>query len=170
MTVNTPKPPDIDKMAKNTPNSITTDTPTPNPPVNKGIPIENLLDLVQKGLSCSQIATVVGCSKTNVVNRLKKYRTQLQGLKYYKANRADILALTGKKLIGTITDKDIQALDVQAKIKSAQVLHGMERLERGESTANIAHAQVNPADVEALKDFMSQWTQRQLEDSASRTE
>lgn len=140
-----------------------TDKPDSRP---KQIPIENILDLAGKGLNQQQIAKILGCSRANVSKRLRAYRSHFQGLKYYKQNRGDILAIIQKRIFGTVTDKDIKDMPAGQRISAAERLHNMERLERGESTANIAHAQVDIEELESIKAYLEQWTAKQLRQSA----
>ena len=45
---------------------------------------------------------------------------------------------------------------------AAEKLYDMGRLETGKSTTNVAYAQVDPKDNEAIKKFLEEWTAEQL--------
>ena len=103
----------------------------------KGIPIESIIDLRLKGLSTAQIGKVLGCSHVNIVNRLKTVVQDIDSLKQYKSHRADIYAITGKRLLKNLTDAEIKSMAPASRITAMAILADKERLERGESTANI---------------------------------
>ena len=123
------------------PQPTITDQPlTPLPPTaNKNIPKSDIIALKLAGLNTRQIAETLGCSKTNIHNRLKQYEPEIKGLKVYKDHRADIFALEQKRLLDSIDDKDIKKTPIAARMTSFGILYDKERLERGESTENIAH-------------------------------
>jgi hypothetical protein len=112
---------------------------TPLPTTHKNIPIEKITELRDKGLSFSQIAKIVGCSKVNVSLRLK-YAGYDQGeIKIYKKNRANIFAWMQDKLLSSITEDDIKKTPVGSRILGVAQLYDKERLETDQSSANIAH-------------------------------
>ncbi len=115
--------------------------------MQKNIPMENMLDLAGKGLSHSQIAKILGCSRSNVTARLRKYRSHLQGLKYYRQNRGDVFAIMEKRFLGSITDQDIKEMPTHQRVTVAEKLYNMGRLETGKSTTNLLYAQVDPNDT-----------------------
>jgi len=107
--------------------------------VRKSIPKNDIIALRTAGLSHRQIAKALGCSKSNITKRLKQYEQEITGLKIYKEHRADIFALEQKRYIDSVTDKDIKKAPVAARMTAMGILFDKERLERGESTENIAH-------------------------------
>ena len=111
-----------------------TTSPKPLPTAPKNIPIEDLIDLRQRGLSCAQIAKIVGCDKSNVARRL----ANLDGLNRYKKHRGDVFADLQRRLICSIGDADIKRMAPDRRIWGAAVLYDKERLERGQSTENIS--------------------------------
>jgi hypothetical protein len=112
--------------------------PSRPPTAPKGISTQEVVELSSKGLSDRQIATLLNCSKTTVNHHLRNHRTDIKGLKYFKQNKADILALYQKKLLYSITTDDIKKMPAGTKITGAAILFDKERLLRGESTENIA--------------------------------
>ena len=104
------------------------------------IPIGKLIELRNKGLSYNEIAIIVGCSKTNAFERLAEYSNDIDNLKSFKENKADILAVQQSRLLNNLTMEDIKKSSAYQKVGMFSVLHNQERLERGESTSNIAYA------------------------------
>ena len=102
------------------------------------IPIGKLIELRNKGLSYNEIARIVGCSKTNTFERLAEYSNDIDNLKSFKENKADILAVQQSRLLNNLTMEDIKKSSGYQKVGMFSVLHNQERLERGESTANVS--------------------------------
>ncbi len=111
-----------------------------HPTSPKYIPIESIIELRKKSLSTRQIAKILGCDHSNIVRRLNAYKAELQGIEPFKRNRADIFALVQAKIINNITDNDIAKASLLQKATSVAVLYDKERLERGQSTENIAYS------------------------------
>ncbi len=116
---------------------------------NKNIPIEKLIDLRKKGLSYQQVASIVGCSKINVLNRLKAYCNDIDNLESFKNNRADILAIKQSRLVNSITEAAINKMPVRDRVVSFGILYDKERLERGQSTDNLSIRSLS-ADLDEL--------------------
>lgn len=101
----------------------------------KGISLEQMIELRKKNLSHEQIAKIVGCSPANVTQRLKGM--DIQDIELYKQNRADVFALLQQQIINSITPEDIKKTSASQRVTMAAILYDKERLERGQSTANI---------------------------------
>lgn len=98
------------------------------------------LDLkVNHNLSVRQIAKLQGVSKSAIANRIKDL-LPTQETEIYKKNKADILAHTQLKLITNMDDKRLKKASVNNLAYAFQNLYSCERLERGQSTSNIAIA------------------------------
>ena len=109
--------------------------PEPSPTTNKNIPVETILALHKKKLSCSQIAAIVGCSPQNIQQRLASDGISI--LRAHKDNRADLQALTGAKILRTIDENTIKKASLLQRLSSYGILYDKERLERDLSTQNI---------------------------------
>lgn len=105
---------------------------------HKGIAIENIVELKKKGLSNDQVAKILGCSKTNVTQRLRDCKDELEGLERYKNHRADILAWKGRRVLNAITEDDLKSASLLQKTTAYGILYDKERLELGKSTENIS--------------------------------
>ena len=119
-----------------------------NLPVKETIPIESILEYRTKGLTYEEIGNLLGCTKVNIHYRLKPYMDEINGLADYKKHRADVIAIKGRKILNSLTDEDIQKAPAGQRVMMYGILYDKERLERGESTHNIASIHT---DIQALK-------------------
>jgi hypothetical protein len=106
-------------------------------PYQKGININELIDLRKRGLSYSRIAQAVGCSDTNVKQRLAPFKDAIDGLKSYKENRADIFAIHQQRVLENVTTEKLQKAQLNTLMPALGILYDKERLERGQSTEII---------------------------------
>ena len=117
-----------------------------NSTANKNIPIYDIIDCIEnKGLNQSQTAKLLDCHKSNVSARLKAIGYQPQYLEKYKNNRADILATYQQIILNSIDASDLKKAGLSQKIVASGILFDKERLERGQSTENIAYADMSRA-------------------------
>ena len=114
----------------------------------KGIPIESIIEYRSKGLSTREIAALTNCTHSNIVQRLQRIAEDIDTLPHYKSHRADILAINGRRILNSITDEDIKKAPAGQRVMMYGILYDKERLERGESTHNIASIH---ADIQAMK-------------------
>ena len=123
----------------------------------KNIPISLIIDLLEiKGLNQAQAAKVVGCHKSNISKRLKDLDYTPGYLKSFKDNRADILAALQAQIVKHITPEKLQKASAYQLTGMMSLLHNQERLERGQSTENIAYADMSKAQAivqEKIKAF-----------------
>ena len=107
----------------------------------KNIPISVIIDLLEtKGLNQAQAAKVVGCHKSNISKRLKDLDYTPGYLKSFKDNRADILAALQAQIVKHVTPAKLEKATAYQLTGMMSLLHNQERLERGQSTENIAYA------------------------------
>lgn len=104
----------------------------------KNIPIWALIEYADKGLTCKEIGELVGCHGSTVAKRLRKHGYRLSTLKDFKRHRADVFAYTQARIIEAISDKDLATASLQQKATSIGILHDKERLQRDQSTHNLA--------------------------------
>ena len=103
------------------------------------VPINTLIELRKKGLSYEQIGKIVNRSMQTVWERLQPYQDAIDGLQPFKEGRADLLAIHQSRLLNSLSEGDINKMSGLQKITGAAVLYDKERLERGQSTANVAY-------------------------------
>jgi len=106
----------------------------------KYIPIERIIELRKKHLSCAEIAKILGCSKPNIVQRLHKISEELDLTDHYVNNRSKILAFQQRRIIQSITDADLKKAGLRDKVISTGILFDKERLEEGKSTSIVFYA------------------------------
>ena len=124
---------------------------------NKFIPISAIIELMEvKGLNQAQTAKVLGCSKPNISNRLKALDYTPGYLKSFKDNRADVLSALQAQIVKHITPEKLQKASAYQLTGMMSLLHNQERLERGQSTENIAYQDMSKAQAiikEKIKAF-----------------
>lgn len=112
--------------------------------------------LAARGLNCKEISAVVGVDQSSIWRYLDKVKVEAGQIKRYTEDRADILARIGGRVAGLIeavTDTLQDDIDngVLASCKPTEklsmlrdlsvvsgIVHDKERLERGQSTANVS--------------------------------
>lgn len=110
------------------------------PSVEEVIPIAKLLEYRQRDMSLEEIATLVGCSRQNVWNRLKDYKADIEGLEAYKSRKSDVLHLVGSQLVGALTPKVIKEMKGRDLAVAYGVLYDKANLEDGKPTALVAYS------------------------------
>jgi hypothetical protein len=81
---------------------------------------------------------MTGRSKQAVHQRLQPYKDAIENLPAFKENRADIFAIHQQRLLNSLTDDDIKRIPPGSRFTGVGILYDKERLERGESTANVS--------------------------------
>ena len=108
------------------------------------------LDLkLNHGLNYPQIAKIQGVSTQAIHKKLQQFLPN-EATELYKDKRADILAHTQLKLITQIDTARLKKAQLRDLIVSAGILYDKERLERGQSTANI-DVHLERADLKVLE-------------------
>jgi IS30 family transposase len=113
---------------------------------------KKVLELKAKGMNDSEIARNQGVAQSTIGRFLLSVSKEAEHVEAFKAGRADILAsLQAKSLdlqqriVDSLTDGDLALLSPAQKggmLTSLNIMHGTlydkERLERGQSTANVS--------------------------------
>ena len=123
--------------------------------VAKGVAITDILDLAGKNLTHREIGRLLGISQQCVSKRLKAFAPRLKLLNGYKRHRADMLTLKQAEIMDAMTPDKIEAASLLQMTTAIGILHDKERMERGQSTANIdIHCEVRQAleRVQALRE------------------
>jgi len=100
-----------------------------------------------------EIARTVDCNKSLVTYVLRRYGIQANSLDSFKSMRADIMAGYGEKILKSINLTDIKKARLGEKTLAFAQLYDKERLERGQSTANLASIH---ADIQTLRSGVKQ--------------
>jgi predicted DNA-binding protein (UPF0251 family) len=107
----------------------------------KYTPIEVIRELIEiKDLTYEQAGKILGVSKQARQQRCDRHGIVRQALKKYKEQRADILASKGRVILNSLTTDEIKKIPPGSRVTAFGILYDKERLERGESTANVAYA------------------------------
>lgn len=123
---------------------------------HKNIPLELLLVLRKKKIPVNAIARICKCSPSNIRKRLQGKLQDIRMVDQYKENRADILAYQQRRVLTSITDKDLEEADLKDKSISYGILYDKERLETGKGigggnlivmVTNFGSPQESPIDV-----------------------
>jgi len=109
-----------------------------------------MISLADRGLTTVEIGKMLGCSHSNVVNRFAKVGYTPERLKMFKTRRADIFAEKQRQIINAMDGGKLQKSSGYQLAGMIGTLHGIERLERGESTQNLAYADMtkNSTDID----------------------
>jgi hypothetical protein len=92
---------------------------------------------VDNGLSYSQIGAIQGYTKQAIHKAIKPLLPPASN-EYYKTHRADILSGLQAKLLAQVDDARLKKAPAGSLVLAACQLYDKERLERGQSTANIS--------------------------------
>ena len=122
-----------------------------SPYIREVIPIEDIIEYRNKGLSMQDIANLVGCSKSNVQERLERCGYDPARLKNFTKNRADLMAHIQSELLNSLTPEAINAMLPHHRVLSSAILYDKERLERGKSSQNISIVEITGS-IQELQD------------------
>lgn len=103
----------------------------------KQIPAQILLDLLKTGLSVSAIARRLQIDRRTVDKRITELGIEPKHIRAFCEQKADLLAAKQGQIINAMTPDKIEAASLRDQATAFNVLSNAERLERGQSTANI---------------------------------
>jgi len=106
----------------------------------KNTPITKLLDQVHRcpGITTRELGAINGVDHSAIVRLFQRHNIDRERVEDYKGNRADFLAGLQERMLASITEADLEKASLRDKVISAGVLFDKERLERGQSTVNLA--------------------------------
>ena len=106
-------------------------------------------------LSYSKIAELQGVSPQAIHSAIK-HLLPTDAIKSYQENRADILSSYQIKLLQQLDEDRLKKMPAGSAVLAACQLYDKERLERGESTANVSYdAKVISASVAELRKMVN---------------
>jgi hypothetical protein len=91
-------------------------------------------------LGPTEIAKIVDCDKSLVTHTLQQYGFNKEVTENFKKYRADILASKQEEIIKSLSTDVINNASLMQRSASFGILYDKERLERNQSTANVAYA------------------------------
>lgn len=103
-------------------------------------PLEYLISLRRKGLSHDQIAAICKVSRSAITQRISKADQAIRMTEVFCEDRANILAWYQQRILKHLTEQKLRKASARDLVISMGVLFDKERLQRGQSTANIAYA------------------------------
>ncbi len=118
-------------MTETQPQENPIDLDTPPASTQKDIDVNELIDLRIRKLSFARIGKIVGCSSANVQERLKPYKYMLEGVKAYKDNKADILAIHQQRIMSHLTEDKLKKAGPRDLVTCFGILYDKEQQERG---------------------------------------
>lgn len=109
----------------------------------------------QNGLSYEQIAAINGISKQAVHEAIHKdvkaIMADQEVTRYYKEHRADVLAGLQVKALSNLDETRLKAASALQLVTATGILYDKERLERGQTSANIGVILQDVAAIRALE-------------------
>ena len=117
-------------------------------PESRIIPLERIIEYQHKGLNNTEIGKLLGCEHHNITQRLQA----AENLELFKKHRAEVMATSASMLVNSLTPADIKEMNGLQKITAFGILYDKERLERGQSTANVHNlVEIGTAKIEDLR-------------------
>lgn len=92
---------------------------------------------LQAGMTVIDIARMYNVTEAAVRSFLSRNSLSLVDLRNYKSARADVLAHKQSQIMEAMTPEKIASANFRDLAAGMASLHGMERLERGQSTQNV---------------------------------
>ena len=103
----------------------------------KGIEIERLIDYRKKGLTLQEIATLTGCTKQTVSERLQG--ADLEGLDTFREHKDTALEHKQREIVKSLTGEKINSMSGLQAITAAAILEDKIRNIRQQSTGVVSH-------------------------------
>jgi hypothetical protein len=102
-------------------------------------------------LTTREIAAIAETGHSHVIDTLRRYGIDTTHLDQYKRHRADIFAGLQHRMLISVTNDDIQKTPAIQRITGAAILYDKERLERGQSTVNLAQLVAHVEDLQRIE-------------------
>ena len=92
----------------------------------------------KQGMTMQSIANAMNCTYSNIQQILQRECITVDKLQDFKSQRADLFADIQRKIILSMAQDDYKKVCPRDKAWIIGVLYDKERLERGQSTENVA--------------------------------
>ena len=99
--------------------------------------VATMIAHIQAGLTVDDIGKMYGVGESAVRGFLSRNGLSLVDLRNWKRTRADLLSLKQSQMLEEITPEKMKAASTRDLVAGIVGLHGVERLERGQSTQNV---------------------------------
>jgi hypothetical protein len=98
----------------------------------KDIPIADIIEYTDKGLTDSEIARLTGCSRQNILRRRKQY--SIQSLNNLRTHKDKVFEFIQGRLINSVTDDDIKKTPLGSRLLGLGLLQDKINVLRGQAT------------------------------------
>ena len=95
------------------------------------IPIERLIELRKKNLTHAEIAKIIGCTREAVTRSLLRH--DVEGLDRFQEHEGSIWAYHRRRVLRSITDKDLQKSTLLQKTIAAGTMMDKQMLKEGKA-------------------------------------
>lgn len=95
------------------------------------------IEMRNNNVSLKSISEILSVSVNGVRKLFRRYDAACAKIDVFKHHRADLFADLQRRLLTSFTDNDILDASLQARVSALCSLYEKERLERGQSTANV---------------------------------
>lgn len=119
--------------------------------IDRTIPLGKIIELRNKGLTYDEIGKLLGCSKQNINQRLQPVIEEIEHVKSFKEQRADVLAVHQSRILNRLTTEDIEKASGYQKVGMFSLLYDKERVERTGLTQTIGYVDMSKA-ISAVND------------------
>lgn len=99
--------------------------------------VATVLANINAGLTCQEIAKLYGVGEAAVRSFCSRNGLSLRDIKNWRRTRADLLSVKQSQMLEAMTPEKMERASVRDLAGAMVGLHGIERLERGQSTSNI---------------------------------
>lgn len=110
--------------------------------------------MLSNGASVPDIQRAIGCGRSTAIKLRQEARKALRQLEHYTTHRQEALALGEQVMLrSTLDPAKVASATLRDCAMAFKVFHESNRLERGESTSNVAHLhKLAPVDYGMLND------------------
>jgi len=112
----------------------------PSSKAPKDIPLETIIKYRKKNLTIDEISRVLGVSHQTLHKRIAPYRDELDYIDDINTYRADLLSILGHRILKSLSIEDIKKATAYQRVGMYGILYDKLRLETGQSTSNVAYA------------------------------
>lgn len=107
------------------------------------VDLNKTLSLIKSGFTYEEIGKLFGVGATTVLHQVQTYINDGINLDFFKQHRADIFASKQAQILKSLSQKKIEKATAYQLTGMMGILYDKERLERGQSTQNIAYADMS---------------------------
>jgi hypothetical protein len=100
---------------------------------NKNITDSQVLELIAGGIKPGRIAKLLGCSRNNIYERLKRLNIDVHSLDNFNQNKAGIFSIHQQRALRAMTDDKLKKASARDLAIVTGTLYDKERIERGGS-------------------------------------